>query len=56
MPYLDKQDYEERFGETVGFCNIHRVQVADNNCERCYIEHECESCQKDNKDQETNST
>jgi hypothetical protein len=42
MYYLDKQEYEERYGETVGFCNIHKVAVADNNCERCYIEHECE--------------
>jgi hypothetical protein len=56
MAHLDKREYEERFGETVGFCNIHRVRVADSNCERCYMEHECGACQKDNKDQETNST
>ena len=45
MPYLDKQDYEERFGETVGFCNIHKVRVVDN-CERCEDERECNEEEK----------
>lgn len=37
---LDKQKYEEHYGEAVGFCNIHKVAVADNNCDRC-MEHDC---------------
>jgi hypothetical protein len=49
MPYLDKQDYEERFGETVGFCNTHKVQIVDSNCERCedeMAEVECNACEE----------
>ena len=50
MPYLDKQDYEEHYGETVGFCNIHKIAVADNNCERCedeMAEVECSACEEE---------
>ena len=42
---MDRQDYEERYGEVVGRCNIHNIQVIDNSCDACEeeqaLEHEC---------------
>ena len=35
MVYLDKRDYEERYGEVVGRCNIHKIQVIDKSCPEC---------------------
>lgn len=35
MTYLDKLAYEERYGEVVGRCNIHKIQVIDRSCPEC---------------------
>ena len=33
--FYDKQEYEERYGEEVGTCNIHKVMVVDRGCDLC---------------------
>jgi hypothetical protein len=33
---IDRRAYEERYGEEVGRCNIHKVIVVDNSCDQCY--------------------
>ena len=37
MPFsfYDKREYEERYGEEVGTCNIHKIQVVDRSCDLC---------------------
>ena len=37
MPFsfYDKREYEERYGEEVGRCNIHKVQIVDRSCDLC---------------------
>ena len=46
MTYLDKRDYEEQYGEIVGRCNVHRVQVVDRSCSQCEDEWICSECQE----------
>ena len=33
--YMDRDYYEERYGEEVGTCNIHKIQVVDRSCDLC---------------------
>tara|TARA_Y100000034_G_scaffold125605_1_gene175557 strand:+ start:1126 stop:1389 length:264 start_codon:yes stop_codon:yes gene_type:complete len=33
--YMDRDYYEERYGEEVGTCNRHKVQVVDRSCDLC---------------------
>ena len=35
---MDRLEYEERYGEEVGTCNIHKVQVVDRSCDLCEAE------------------
>ena len=35
VSFYDKQEYEERYGEEVGTCNIHKVMVVDRSCDLC---------------------
>jgi len=32
---ITRGEYEERYGEEVGRCNIHKVQVIDRSCPQC---------------------
>ena len=32
---FDGLEYEERYGEEVGTCNIHKIQVVDRSCDLC---------------------
>ena len=32
---ISRAEYEERYGEEVGRCNIHKVQVVDRSCDLC---------------------
>ena len=34
MSYIDKQEYEERYGEHVGYCRVHHIRVLDT-CQEC---------------------
>jgi|TARA_R110000824_G_scaffold111242_1_gene259615 predicted adenine nucleotide alpha hydrolase (AANH) superfamily ATPase len=35
---ISKREYEERYGEEVGTCNVHKITVVDSSCEQCYDE------------------
>jgi len=40
---MDRREYEERYGEEVGTCNIHKAQILDRSCPQCEDEeHECQ--------------
>ena len=40
---MDRRAYEERYGEEVGTCNIHKAQIVDRSCPQCEDEeHECQ--------------
>ena len=32
---ISRMEYEERYGEEVGTCNIHNIQVIDRSCDQC---------------------
>ena len=32
---MDRYEYEEKYGEEVGRCNIHNIQVIDRSCDQC---------------------
>jgi len=34
MSYIDKQEYEERYGDHVGYCRVHHITVLDT-CQLC---------------------
>ena len=34
MSYIDKEEYEERYGEHVGYCRVHHIRVLDT-CQAC---------------------
>jgi len=34
MSYIDKEEYEERYGEHVGYCRVHHIAVLDT-CQLC---------------------
>ena len=38
--FFDGLEYEERYGEEVGRCNIHKVQIVDRSCDLCELEDE----------------
>lgn len=38
VSFYAKQEYEEKYGEEVGTCNIHKVQVVDRSCDLCEAE------------------
>ena len=44
--FFDKRDYEERYGEEVGRCNIHKVMIVDRSCDLCADERDwaCGEC------------
>ena len=48
VSFYDKQEYEERYGEEVGTCNIHKVMVVDRSCDLCEDElkeqWQCKEC------------
>ena len=33
--FFDGLEYEERYGEEVGTCNVHKVKVVDRSCDLC---------------------
>ena len=41
---LTGREYEERYGEEVGHCNIHKVQVVDRSCMQCEDDWVCLEC------------
>ena len=45
---MNGMEYEEKYGEEVGTCNIHKVQVVDRSCDQCIDEAEdrwiCNEC------------
>ena len=43
---MDRREYEERYGEEVGYCNVHKVTVVDRSCDQCYDEIDwiCKEC------------
>ena len=43
---MDRDEYEERYGEEVGTCNIHKVMVVDRSCPQCEdeIDWTCGEC------------
>jgi hypothetical protein len=45
---MDRQEYEERYGEEVGTCSIHKVTVVDRSCDQCYdeIDWTCVECEE----------
>ena len=45
MSYIDKQEYEERYGEHVGYCRVHHITVLDS-CPYCDDDRvqECAQC------------
>lgn len=53
ISFYDKREYEERYGEEVGRCNTHKVQVVDRSCDLCIDELEqaedaarCRECEE----------
>jgi len=32
---MDRREYEDRYGEEVGTCNIHKAQIVDRSCPQC---------------------
>ena len=32
---ISRMEYEERYGEEVGRCNIHKVMIVDRSCDQC---------------------
>ena len=32
---MDNRDYENLYGEIVGFCNRHKITVIDSSCDLC---------------------
>ena len=45
MSYIDKEEYEERYGEHVGYCSVHHITVLDT-CQYCEDDNavECTQC------------
>ena len=45
MSYIDKEEYEERYGEHVGYCSVHHMRVLDT-CQACDADNaiECPQC------------
>ena len=43
---FDGLEYEERYGEEVGRCNIHKVMIVDRSCDQCEAEQDwiCNEC------------
>ena len=41
MSYIDKEEYEERYGEHVGYCTRHHITVLDT----------CQACEDDTPEQ-----
>ena len=41
---MDRDEYEERYGEEVGTCNIHKVMIVDRSCPQCEDEWVCPEC------------
>ena len=52
MSYIDKEEYEERYGEHVGYCTRHHIRVLDT-CQACEddVPEQCAQCHSFN-DQE----
>ena len=55
MSYIDKEEYEERYGDHVGYCRVHHITVLDS-CPYCEDENaiECPECHTEASN--TNST
>jgi rubrerythrin len=32
---IERMEYEERYGEEVGRCNTHKIQIVDRSCDLC---------------------
>ena len=45
MSYWDKEEYEERYGDHVGYCRVHHITVLDS-CQYCEDDsvQECAQC------------
>ena len=43
---MARREYEERYGEEVGRCNIHKIIIVDRSCDQCYDEQDwtCGEC------------
>ena len=52
LDYMDKREYEELYGEEIGRCNIHKVQVVDRSCDQCDDEARCGECGEVRLDEE----
>ena len=37
---MARREYEERYGEEVGTCSIHKITVVDRSCDLCELEDE----------------
>ena len=46
MMAMDRREYEERYGEQVGTCSIHKTIVVDSSCPQCEddIDWTCGEC------------
>ena len=38
MSYIDREEYEEHYGERVGYCRRHYSTVVDNYCPSCDVD------------------